>query len=117
MHLILRPEMPDQQRGGRVVLRHPALHQGRVRVRVAVAAQMPAGIVRADVPAQAAGALLPRGRSGRHVQAAMDGPFVHGDGHAAAAVRAEGAELVPLGAGAQGHAVLPGDAAPPGRSR
>lgn len=82
---------------------------GDARVCIAVAAEMGAGIVNADVVAEEARAALPRCRQARQAEAAAGGFFQHRLRHAASRVDAERREVVAFKAGAHLDAELAPD--------
>ena len=80
-----------------------------VRVRIAVAAEMSAGIVCPDVPGDIAGAFLAVvwDRWKNHIL--PDGIFKNLLRHAAGAVGADSGQFLALSAGLDDHTVFPGD--------
>lgn len=106
MDLVLGAEMSDEERGGGIMESHILSDCRVIYIGVAVAAQVPAGVVLADVVCQVAGALLPVSGIGRQDQVFTDGLLEGGLGDAAGAVRADGGEAGILAAGFDGYAVL-----------
>ena len=79
---------------------------GGVSVRIAVAAQVRAAVVRANIGREVAGAgSVTGGGAARRSEPGVQRLLIGRDRHAAAAIDAIGRELLPLGAGLEGHAV------------
>ena len=55
MNRILRPQMPDQQRRGRIVIPPVPQYIFTAGIGIAIPAEMPAGIILTDIPAQITG--------------------------------------------------------------
>jgi len=105
MDLVLGAEMPDEERGGGIMKTHIPADCHMIDIGIAVAAQVPAGVVLADVVCQVAGAFLPVPGIGRQDQVFTDGLLKGGLGDAAGAVRADGGEAGILAAGLDSHTV------------
>ena len=92
MDLVLGAEMSDEERGGGIMESHILSDCRVIYIGIAVAAQVPAGVVLADIICQVAGALLPVPGIGRQDQVFTDG-LLEGDlGDTAGAVRTDGGE-------------------------
>ena len=70
MNFVFRTEPPHEERRGRVVPEHIILYSRDICVRVAVSAQVPAGVVLTDIICDVTGAFLPIAGIGRQGQIA-----------------------------------------------
>ena len=106
-HLI-RPAVPDQIWGCRIMGFHIPYNGLPVVICIAVKAAMAAGIIRPDIISQKTAALLSGRLSAAGNQKALsDGLLQHLPGHTSAAVDAERSQLIALAAGVQALAHSP----------
>ena len=77
----------------------------RLRICIAIFAQMPAGIIGADIACKVAGAFCPGASLFWHLQMPADGLLIVADPHTAATVGAEGGKFVTLRARLHSHPV------------
>ncbi len=106
---VFRAEVSDQKRGAGIVLFHGAEDGSSVRIGVAVAAEMSAGIVSADISGDVAGAFFAIVRVGRKEQVLSYGGLKDFLSHAAGAVCPGLFEFFGFSAGLDRHIVSSSD--------
>ena len=88
---------------------HGPDHSVPVRIRITVAAEVAAGVIRADVPGDIAGTFLAVVRNSWEKHILADSAFQNLLRHAAGAVGTDSGKFLAFSTGLDDHAVFPGD--------
>ena len=101
--------MSNEERGFRIMILHGTDHSVSVGVRITVAAEMPTGIISADVPGDIAGTFFAvvRVRWKNHILA--NSIFKNLLRHAAGAIGTDRGQIRIFPTWFDGHAIFPGD--------
>ena len=99
--------MADEKRRGRIVSKTAASHARRMRIGIAIAAEMWAAVVCANVRAEIALTLPALRLIVRKVNAPPECPLIDARGHTTARIRPVWSECITAAARIDGHAILP----------